>query len=83
VDLVEDPRQENKPQTNITVWEMADETGIHRSSVISIRIHKELRLKCFKSYVLTDVAVLNSGVQSCSSLNKASKSMSIIIGMCC
>jgi len=58
IDLVDDliVSQEDKPQTHRTVREIARETGIPRSSVVSI-IKKDLRLKCFKrrrAYDLTD-----------------------------
>jgi len=49
IDLVDDliVSQEDKPQTQRTVLEIASETGISRSSVVRI-IKKDLRLKCFK-----------------------------------
>ena len=58
IDLVDDliVSQEDKPQTHRTVWEIASETGIPRSSAVRM-IKKDLRPKCFKrrrAHDLTD-----------------------------
>jgi len=51
MDLVDDliVSQKDKPQTHRTVWEIASETRIPRSSVVRI-IKKDLRLKCLQSH---------------------------------